>query len=240
MSGFSSVVDDYWNGVFAGGRALWRSPSLSVSVDAGLAAKGKLRATLLQTDAGARAALTPALARTLGLSEEAPLDLPGLERALADAQAPWHGADHLFYFRRERHAVLRAETPAAQVRALTAEDAAAFAQFERQASAQDLDDAYVALDHEAAFGAFEGERLVCAASLYPWDGSPLMDLGVLTLAADRGRGHARAVVRALARHVLARGGEPQYRCQLDNAASVALAAAAGLSRYGQWDVVPAP
>jgi len=240
MSGFSAAVDDYWNGVFAGGRALWRGPSLSVSVDPGLDAQGRFRATALHTDAGARVALTPMLAQALALREDAPLDLPGLARALAAAQAPWHGADHLFYLRSERRAELLAEAPAAQVRALTGDDAAAFARFQSQASAQDLDDAYVALDHPAAFGAFEGERLVCAASAYPWDGSSLMDLGVLTLVADRGRGHARAVVRAIARHALAHGGEPQYRCQLDHAASVALAAAAGLSRYGQWDAVPAP
>ncbi|WP_373302707.1 GNAT family N-acetyltransferase [Streptomyces atratus] len=52
----------------------------------------------------------------------------------------------------------------------------------------------------------------------------MADFGVLTLPAFRGNGHGRHVVRALARHALSRGHEPQYRCQLDNHASVAPAA----------------
>ena len=46
---FDALVSFIFNPV----RALWRNPSLSVSVDAGLEAKGKFRAALLQTDAGA-------------------------------------------------------------------------------------------------------------------------------------------------------------------------------------------
>ncbi len=87
------------------------------------------------------------------------------------------------------------------------------------------------------YGAFEGERLVCAASAYPWDDAPLADLGVLTLPPYRGRGHARRLVRALSRYAVERGHEPQYRCQLDNHASVAAAGSAGLTRFGTWDVV---
>ncbi|MNW69357.1 hypothetical protein D3C74_483430 [compost metagenome] len=41
------------------------------------------------------------------------------------------------------------------------------------------------------------------------------------------------------RHALSRGLEPQYRCQLDNVASVALAAASGLALFGTWEV-PTP
>jgi len=33
------------------------------------------------------------------------------------------------------------------------------------------------------------------------------------------------------------GYEPQYRCQFDNASSVALAASAGFALFGDWDVV---
>jgi hypothetical protein len=46
-----------------------------------------------------------------------------------------------------------------------------------------------------------------------------------------------AFVRAACRYAYARGLEPQYRCQRDNAASLALAAAAGLTWFGTWEVV---
>lgn len=238
MSAFSSLVEDYWRAAFAGGRAHRRGPSLTVSVDEGL--DPRFRATLLETDAGARAMLTPALAAALVWPQDAAIDSAGLRRALAQADAPLWGADCVFYVAAGRQEELMHEAPAAHVRRLGADDAAAFARFEAEASAQDLDDASVALDHGAAFGAFADGRLVCAASMYRWNDSALMDLGVLTLRDQRGRGHARAVVRAIASHALRQGDEPQYRCQLDNAASIALAAAAGWSLYGQWDCVPAP
>ena len=124
-----------------------------------------------------------------------------------------------------------------EVRQLTEDDRTAFAEFQAAASAADLDAAFVELDHWAAFGAFEQGHLVCAASAYPWGGARIADIGVLSLAPFRGRGHARNVVRSLSRYALAQGYEPQYRCQLDNQASVALAGAAGLSLFGTWDVV---
>jgi hypothetical protein len=46
---------------------------------------------------------------------------------------------------------------------------AAFAEFQAAAIEQDLDDAYVELDHCLTFGAFQQNRLVAAASMYPWD-----------------------------------------------------------------------
>jgi predicted GNAT family acetyltransferase len=73
--------------------------------------------------------------------------------------------------------------------------------------------------------------------MYPWAGKMIADVGVLTLPPFRGNGHARRVVRAISAHALAHGYEPQYRCQLDNVASAALARAAGLALYGEWDVI---
>ena len=105
------------------------------------------------------------------------------------------------------------------------------------APAQDLDDAYVELDHWAVFGAFRGEQLVCAASMYPWGDSDLGDLGVIALPAYRRQGLSRSVVRALCRHAYGHGLEPQYRCQLDNTASRALAASAGFTWFGNWETV---
>nr|WP_277925856.1 GNAT family N-acetyltransferase [Sphingomonas sp. JXJ CY 53] len=123
------------------------------------------------------------------------------------------------------------------VRRVTEADRDAFDRFYRSASPQDRDDAWVEFDHAAVFGSFDGDRLVCAASMVPWPESPLADLGVLTLPDARGRGHARAVIAAIADHAVTAGYEPQYRCQTDNRASVALARSAGFGSLGQWEVI---
>jgi len=88
------------------------------------------------------------------------------------------------------------------------------------------------------FGSFEQNRLVCAASMYPWeDNAKIADLGVLTLSAIRGKGHASKVVRSICKYAYDQGYEPQYRCQLDNHISTSLAKAAGLTLFGKWDVI---
>nr|WP_237387833.1 hypothetical protein [Xenorhabdus sp. Sc-CR9] len=93
------------------------------------------------------------------------------------------------------------------------------------------------LDHWAVFGSFDRDRLVCSASMYPWDNAKIADLGVLTLAPFRCKGHARKVVRTISKFAHSQGYEPQYRCQLDNAASSALAKATGLTLFGKWELV---
>jgi RimJ/RimL family protein N-acetyltransferase len=102
---------------------------------------------------------------------------------------------------------------------------------------QELDEAFVQIDHWLVFGTFVQGRLACIASMYPWRDIHLADLGVVTLPAYRGRGVARATVRALSATALQRGYEPQYRCQMDNVASAALAGSAGFERFGRWDVI---
>jgi len=73
-----------------------------------------------------------------------------------------------------------------------------------------------------------------------WSDSPIADLGVLTLPDARGKGMARAVVQAINTVSRQQGYEPQYRCQLDNHASVALAKSCGLMLFGQWTVATDP
>jgi len=119
----------------------------------------------------------------------------------------------------------------------SASDAAAFAEFQAAAPPEDLDDAYVELDHWAVFGVFVGERLVAAASAYPWRGSTLADIGVITLPEFRGQGRGRTVVQALAAHCLAAGHEPQYRCDPANTASVWLGRHVGFLPYATWAVL---
>jgi RimJ/RimL family protein N-acetyltransferase len=156
---------------------------------------------------------------------------------LAAANVSLHPADAVFYFSLAAKKDLLSELDQANVRRLTERDRTAFAAFVSAAPAQDLDDAYVEMDHWVVFGAFREERLVCAASMYPWGDSDLGDLGVIALPDYRRQGLSRSVVRAVCRHAYGHGLEPQYRCQLNNTASRALAASAGLTWYGNWETV---
>lgn len=100
------------------------------------------------------------------------------------------------------------------------------------------DGAYVELDHWAVFGAFdERGALASIGSMHPWDDEfPLADIGVPALSSARSQEHTKTLAREIFRYALTQGFEPQCRCQLDNAASVRLAAGLGLQLFGQWEV----
>lgn len=233
---FSPLVVDFWRAAFSGEAVVPPDAAFTVTVNPDLGEDR--RVMLLHTaDGAARAVLTPSVADAAGLSKLRPRSEADLRRALSEAGIDLHPADNLFYFSQADLNILLSEDSSPSVRQLSQADAASFAQFQSSASEQDLDDAYVELDHWAVFGAFEQDRLVTAASMYPWQDARIADLGVLTLPTYRQRGHARAVVRALCRHAAQQGYEPQYRCQLDNSASVAVAKAAGLTHFGTWEVM---
>lgn len=180
---------------------------------------------------------TSATMERLGLTPKTTIDSRALARALATAQLKLYGAAHLLYLPVEQQSAVRSERVAPGTRRLHGTDADAFAVFSAAASEEDLDAAFVELDHWLVFGTFVDDRLACVASMYPWRGSHLADIGVLTLPAYRGGGFAKATVRALSAAALDRGYEPQYRCQLDNAPSIAVARSAGFERFGTWDVL---
>jgi RimJ/RimL family protein N-acetyltransferase len=234
---FPLVVEDFWSTTFTGAAVLSRSETFVLAVNADLSEDRRLM-LLTTPDGMTRAVLTPSVREALKLTPD--LSESDFRRALADAGLALHGADRLFYFSQTDLEALLHESPHDDdVRQLTDDDAAIFAEFETSAPPQDLDDAYVELDHWAVFGGFAERRLVSAASMYPWGGARLADVGILTLPPFRGRGHARAVVRAICRYAAQQGYQPQYRCQLDNQASAALAKAAGLTPFGTWEVVSA-
>ena len=235
---FSPVVTDYWHAAFSGEDVVPPEPAFTLTVNAALSENRRVM-VLRTIDGAVRAALTPQVADAAGLFELRPRSETDLRRALSEAGIAMYPADNLFYFSQPDLDALLGEDPHPSVRQLssTDADAALFARFQSSASEQDLDDAYVELDHWAVFGAFVQDRLVTAASMYPWGDSRLADLGVLTLPEYRRQGHARAVVRALCRYAVQKGYEPQYRCQLDNHASLAVAATAGLTHFGTWEVV---
>ncbi|MBD7950753.1 MULTISPECIES: GNAT family N-acetyltransferase [Oerskovia] len=250
---FSQTITDFWRAPLVGGDVLHRDASLTVVSNPGL--PEDRRVTVLTTRGAVASggpadpaaptdgpgavlvAVTPQVAGLLELAGPRAVTEASVRRALQEAGVALHEADCVFHLTEHTTAALLAEDDVPTVRRLSAQDAAAFSVFEASAPEQDLDDAYVELDHWAVLGAFEGERLVAAASMYPWGDSRLADTGVLTLPDARGKGHARRVVRAISRYALSQGYEPQYRCQVDNAASRALAARAGFTQLGTWEVV---
>jgi GNAT superfamily N-acetyltransferase len=225
-------ITDYWRAAF-GGRVVATGPGLTLTANAALAA-ARPAMILERSNDRIQATVTPALAATIAPGADADLSVALLQTRLAHAGIALHDPDYLFYA--PETAPAAADARADGVRRLTIADHAAFAAFEAEAPPQDLEDAFVLLDHDAVFGRFEGGRLVSAASLCRWKDGLIADLGVLTLPDARGRGHGRAVVTAIARFARQQGLEPQYRCQIDNHASVALARACGLIAFGRWRV----
>ncbi|WP_337000769.1 MULTISPECIES: GNAT family N-acetyltransferase [unclassified Microbacterium] len=209
-----------------------------VSVDPSLPASRSV-SLLRREDGSAVLSVTPERARELDLIGAERVDEAALSARIERTGIAFNDPDHLFYLTLGDQAALRGESFGVETRQLTAADAASFEDFTREAPEDDIDEAFVELDHWLVFGTFIGGTLVSAASMYPWSGTHLADLGVITLPAFRGRGLGRVTVRAMSAEALRRGYEPQYRCQLDNAASVALAQAAGFTRFGEWEVIDA-
>lgn len=234
---FSQKITDFWQEQFLNGDVLYSDEAFTVTINPDLDEDS--RVMVLETiDGRVMVVLTPAMAAKVGLNQRQDLSEEIFHRKLNEAGVTLHGADYVFYFSEAEKNVLLQENLRGDLRRLTEQDEAVFSEFQSSASEQDLDDAYVELDHWAVFGSFEQNRLVSAASMYPWeDNVQIADLGVLTLTSFRGKGHARKVVRSICKYAYDQGYEPQYRCQLDNHASTSLAKAAGLTLFGKWDVI---
>lgn len=240
MSAFSPVITDYWTAAFSG-KTLHHNEHLTITVKPDL--DHDERAAILRSAGKKLVSVTVSPTVADALTEDiAALDNPtaaGIRAALATQGAVLNGVDNVFYLSESAADDILGEAASTDVRPLASGDAEIFASFKAAVSEQDWDDAYVELDHWAVFGAFDGHgRLVSIGSMYPWDDEfPLADTGVLTLGSARGRGHAKTLVRAMFRYALMEGYEPQYRCQLENAASNKLAASLDLQLFGQWETV---
>lgn len=236
---FSTVVSDFWHTEFSGDKILYADDALQITSNAALAKDD--HSTILELCTGKTlVTLHPELAEWLDISGGGGWTAGRLRQRLRDAGYTLHGADNLFYFPAESKARIVQEAIPDGIRQLTQDDHAVFAEFCANASEEDLDAAYVELDHWLVFGVFEQGKLISAGSMYAWMDSSIADFGMLTLPEQRGKGHGRRLVRAISQGAYQRGFEPQYRCQLDNHASIAAARAAGLSRYGAWDLILAP
>ncbi|MBO0991878.1 GNAT family N-acetyltransferase [Bacillus sp. SD088] len=233
---FSQTITDFWRAPFLNGNVLYSDEVFTVAINPDLSEDRRVM-VLETSDGRVMAVLTPALADKLGLYQRQDLSEPTFRRILNEAGVTLHGADYLFYFSEADKNVLVQENLEGVLRQLTDQDDAVFSEFQSSASEQDLDDAFVELDHWVVLGSFEQNRMVSAASMYPWENAQIADLGVLTLTPFRGKGHARKVVRSISKYACDQGYEPQYRCQLDNQVSTSLAKAAGLTLFGKWEVI---
>ncbi|KQO13432.1 hypothetical protein ASF09_00025 [Sphingomonas sp. Leaf242] len=184
-------------------------------------------------DGRVRTVLRPELIDRVSLNAPGVTLIADIQDLLEREGVSLHDPDYLFYLPADTRVAFGQSLAARQ---LTIEDRDAFEAFHADASGQDRDDAFVELDHWAVFGCFENGRLVSAASAYPWESGLFADLGVLTLPDVRGRGFARAVVLTISEFSRRKGYEPQYRCQIDNLASVTLAKSCGFALFGKWIV----
>ncbi|MBM6621117.1 GNAT family N-acetyltransferase [Micrococcaceae bacterium RIT802] len=232
---FSPEITAFWQAPFHG-ETIRGTDNFTVTINPTLAPDRPVE-VLTRHDGTVAAVVTVEVAARLGLPSGAQLDAGTFRERLAHAGLELYDPDCLFYFTDEATAELWDESTPEEVRQLTSDDADLFSRFTATASAADLDEAYVELDHWAVFGALAENRLACVASAYPWREGKLADIGVLTLPQFRGRGLARNVVRSISRRAYSRGYVPQYRCQPSNAGSRAVAAAAGLTYFGLWEVV---
>ncbi|WMT43291.1 GNAT family N-acetyltransferase [Paenibacillus sp. D2_2] len=233
---FSHTITDFWWAQFFNGEVLHSDEVFTVAINPNLSEDCRVM-VLEITDGRVMTVLTPAMADKIGLDQRQDLSELTFRRKLIEAGVRLHGADYLFYFTETEKNLLLQENLEGDLRRLTEQDDEVFSEFQSSASDQDLDDAYVELDHWAVFGSFDQNRLVCAASMYPWQNAKIADLGVLTLTSFRGKGHARKVVRSICKYANDQGYEPQYRCQLHNQESVSLANSAGLTLFGKWNVI---
>lgn len=228
---FHPAISNYWNEQFP----IAPTSLSSVGIFSQLDLDSDHRVMILERPNGeTRVAMTPEIFNQLGCLPNDGLSLGQLKALLTNTGVQLHGADFVFYFPMFVTAQLHDMELAPSIRELTKADETLFKAFEAAASEEDLDGASVGLDDRIVLGAFEGEQLVAVASIYQWDDSPLGDVGVLTLAASRRKGHAANLIKGCASRALGEGLHLQYRCQTDNTGSAALATSLGLELYGRW------
>lgn len=233
MTAVSAPIFATWIAPFETPVALQVSPQFRLAIDASI--EPDAMAQILYRGDQTFALIAPVLSENPAVRDAR--DEESLRAALAASGIEMNGPDFLHFLPEGKKARLSVTPNPSHIRLLTDQDAELFAKFANSCPADDFEEAFVELQHWAVYGAFDDGRIVAAGSAYPYDEiTSLADLGVVTLPSHRGRGLGRDVIHALARHAIERGFEPQYRCQIDNAPSVTLAARSGFERFASWDV----
>ena len=124
------------------------------------------------------------------------------------------------------------------LRQLTPHDQPVFDVFLAQCSEDEREEGEVAIEHDIAFGIFDGERIVTASSVYVWRG--FIDIGILTDPAYRGKGLGKAGVSICCEYYLPGDLMIGYRHDIKNLGSKGIASGLGFSYYGTADAVVPP
>jgi GNAT superfamily N-acetyltransferase len=124
------------------------------------------------------------------------------------------------------------------LRQLNPDDQPAFDAFQAQCSDDEREEGEVAIEHDIAFGVFDGERIVAASSVYVWRG--FIDIGILTDPAYRGKGLGKAAVSVCCEYYLPGDLIVGYRHDIKNLGSKGIASGLGFSSYATADVIVPP
>lgn len=232
----SPVVQQYWNDQFQG-EILCNHPKFTLLLNEDLEEESQIM-TLEFPSGNNWAMISPKVANHLKGTNLLHLDFEKFIDLLKHKQLFLYGADYIFYFPEEEKSVILNLNDPQNMRPLTKNDTDYFTIFESLSTEEDLDGAFVELNHWKVFGIFENNQLITVTSVYPWrEDSKLADIGVITLDNFRGKGYARQAVQVISKATLQDGYEPQYRCQLNNTASVALAKKLNLSLFAKWNCI---
>ncbi|WP_347218276.1 GNAT family N-acetyltransferase [Chryseobacterium sp.] len=231
----SPIVQEYWKDQFQG-EVLCNNPSFTLFLNDDLEEDSQIM-TLEFPSGNSWAIITSKVFNHFKNVNLTTLDFEKFVSILEHKEILLYGADYIFHFpEEEKKHILNLNVPE-NIRPLTEEDAEYFSVFESLSTEEDLDGAFVELDHWKVYGIFENLQLVAATSMYPWQDTQLSDIGVITLDQFRGKGYAQQAVQVISKAALQEGYEPQYRCQLDNTASVALAKKLNLSLFAKWNFI---
>lgn len=196
-----------------------------------------------ETVAGPRVfSVTAPAVEELNLTEGMVVSRDTIDAYVTDWGIRWNGIDDVCYLPSgdDRAPALGPAAEGVVTRQLTADDAEAFAVFNSGCSAEDIDHAFVELDHMLAYGTYVDGILASAASMYTWRDTALADFGVLTHPHFRSKGFGARTIRGLAAGTLNLGLEPMYRYLLTNESSGRIARAAGFKVFGQWETGSKP
>ena len=184
--------EKHWSDFYFSNNAVIKEADIEIFINDNLAEEDKLT-VLTRAQGQTFISLTPEFASQIGLNEEPAIkDLASFRALLLKADIGLHSPDKVFYsLTPQLNKPMNKNT---SIRRLTENDKALFVNFTQKLDAEELDNAWVELDHWAVFGLFLNEQLVCATSLYPWQKTNIADLGVITLPEFRGKGMAKTLV----------------------------------------------
>ncbi len=115
------------------------------------------------------------------------------------------------------------------LRKLTVEDTELMAALHQACTMEEVEEGYVEVTHQIAFGCFQGEQLVAASSGYERTG--FLDIGVLTHPGFRQKSLGKAVVGTLCAWAIEKHIIPQYRHDVLNVNSEHVAESLNFKPY---------